>query len=87
MEELEKRYMFLPFIINEIKQNKIYNMRIKKYNEENILNNIYLINEDNLMNKSIIVSDLLSSFDKIMQEKNQINQIKLKIIYLLLFIK
>ena len=70
MEELETRYKYLPFIINEIKQNKNYNMRIKKYNEENILNNIYLVNEDNLMNKNITVADLLSAFDKFMQEKN-----------------
>ena len=68
MEEYENRFKYLPFIINEIKQN---NKAIvaKKNGNKYTLNKIYLLNENHLMDRNIKISELLTYIDFV-QKKN-----------------
>lgn len=79
MNEFENRFKYLPFIINEIRKNKLIITKEGTKNEY-MLNNIYLIRENDILHRNITISELLTYNNSMQKENLDKQSIKEKIL-------
>ena len=72
MEEFENKYRHLPFVIEMIKNNNKNFMKIRDFgdnNDHHVLVNVYVVNEKELIDRYVTISDIISLIN--LQELNK----------------
>ena len=86
MNEFENRFKYLPFVINEIRKKKLIITK-EGTKIEYMLNNIYLIREDDILHRNIRISELLTYNNSIQKENLDKQSTKEKILKTFTFYK